>query len=63
MRERYHCTPGTNVWHATRRCSRDPRLDYWSRSKVPVGGELCGECRHWQADGRPSSPDTARPGA
>jgi hypothetical protein len=44
MKERCHCKPGENVWHTTSRCSRWPRLDYWSRSRVPAGGELCAEC-------------------
>jgi hypothetical protein len=57
MTERYHCVPGSNMWHSTSRCSLWPRLDYWSRAKLPVGGELCGECgqlvkndgRSWRA--------------
>lgn len=58
MRERYHCKPGTNTWHSETRCSHYPRLDYWSRSKLPTGGELCGECRQLQRAARPAWRDS-----
>ncbi|HZR15394.1 MAG TPA: hypothetical protein VFC33_19315 [Acidimicrobiia bacterium] len=48
MKERWHCKPGGNVWHSTSRCSQWPRLDYWSRNRMPAGGELCAECAELQ---------------
>jgi hypothetical protein len=54
MTERWHCAPGSNIWHSSSLCSVYPRRDYWSRAKKPRDGELCAECGELQNRARRS---------
>lgn len=54
MSERFHCVPGSNTWHSSSDCPLYPRRDYWSHRVLPVGGELCAQCRLLQRNARAS---------